>query len=234
MRVSAVVHPLILTLACVEIADASFIGAAVRGVRAGTTAGRMSGSVNTLVQNAFRNVRTMLTPGTGQMATRIKDRAAAVRQAMTLSEEGKKFLKFGILSSTISGTVSGTISGNISKNSKKTRRMHTDRSELLSRELLARQDEVAEPGAAPEGISQYEWDLCFWDTVTAAHVVISGENNWIQMDGLPPICVMMNDNLAGDPEAGAGINCGQGCIRYENLSPEDFNSMADYLNGLVP
>ncbi|KAM0335650.1 hypothetical protein ACHAQA_000699 [Verticillium albo-atrum] len=234
MRASSIYHPLLLAVVCLDTADASFIGAAVRGIRAGTSAARMSGPVNNLVQNAFRNVRTMLTPNTGTIATRIKDRAAAVRTAMTLSEEGKKFLKFGILSSTISGTVSGTISGNISKNGKKTRRVSSDRAELLSRELLSRQEEVAEPGAAPEGISQYEWDLCFWDTVTAANVVISGENNWVQMDGLPPICVMMNDNLAGDPDSGSGIHCGERCIRYENLSPEDFNSMADYLNALVP
>ena len=117
----------------------------------------------------------------------------------------------------------------------KKRGIAVDRAEMMAGNIYARQatNEILEPGGAPDGITQDEWDLCFWDTVTAAHVKISGENDWVKLEGMPPICNVINDKIGNDPEAGAGKSCGDGCIVYEGLDRETFDVMADYLNGLA-
>lgn len=232
----SVVLPLLLCVS--QPTEASFIGAAVRATRAGAAAGaaaRNANVIGALSRGAASNLRQLINFPAGRVVNTIKDRAAAIRTAYQASTEGKKFLKYGLTGSLGSGTLSGTISGNISKNSKRRRVAVSDRARMLSNELNSRQEEgeVAEPGGAPEGIDQSLWDLCFWDLSTAANVVFSGEVDWIQIDGLPPACAEVNNRIFEIPESGAGLSCGDGCIRYEGLDTEDFDIMADYLNGFV-
>jgi hypothetical protein len=168
----------------------------------------------------------------GSVGETIRGATNAARGRAALSAETKKFLKYSVITAVISGSTSGSISGTISKNAK-ARRSWSDRAMMMSRQLFAEGDEdVGEPGPAPENVSQDAWDLCFWDLVVDADVNVAGENDWIEVQGLPPACGFINDKLAEVAEGGAGINCGEECIRYEGLTPEELAAFSDYLAGL--
>lgn len=217
------------------VADAGFIGAAARGIRSGVQGSialaRIGRSVLSLAQGSSVNMRTLSKQGVTNAQT-------AVRSAMSLSEKGKSRLKIALTTVT-SGTVSGTVSGNISKDrgggggggSKLRREGPSDRARMLSNDLLARQSEADfhDPPEPPEGVDPLQWEECFWQISTAAHIYVTGENNWIQIDGLPSECKDINNQIYTIPDSGAGVGCGDACIKYENLSPEDFGIMADYL-----
>jgi hypothetical protein len=169
-----------------------------------------------------------------RVAKTIKAETTAARGTAELSLETKKFLKYSITASVISGSVSGSISGTISSKSGKRDIGGTDRAEMMSRHVFSRDDsdEVAYPGDAPDNVSKEVWELCFWDLVMDAQVHVEGKDDWVEIRDLPPSCAHINDKLA-EIDGGAGISCGPECIRYEDLTDDELDAFAMYLDELT-
>lgn len=242
MRVTSLVHSILLAFVCLEGAEAGFIGSLIRGSisagRIGGTAARLAPQTNFFVQNAMRNLRLAITRPTGKILTAAKDSMTKIGKPLTTSE-GRKKIAVGLTHDAASGAMAGTVAGTVSKETGSKLRRHnvvSDRAAMLSRAILdTRQDveeEPGQPGPAPEGINQDDWDACFWAMIGGGGTIqLSGEVDWIQIAGLPSYCSTVNDGfLAMADDSGAAMNCGDGCLRYEHLEPDLFNDMADYLN----
>lgn len=245
MRFTSLIHSVLLAFVCLEGAEAGFIGALIRGGinagRVGATAARLAPQTNFFVQNAMRNMRMLLAKPTGKVSgalSKASNTMTSIGKPLTTSE-GRKKIAVGLTHDAASGAMAGTVAGSVSSQTgSKLRRNNagSDRAAMLSRAILdTRQDdeeEPGQPGPAPEGIDQGDWDACFWSMIGGGGVIqLSGEVDWIQISGLPSYCSTVNDGfLAMGDDAGAAKNCGDGCLRYEGLEPDLFRDMADYLN----
>ena len=104
---------------------------------------------------------------------------------------------------------------------------------------------------APEGVPQYNFDQCS-DSLTdpAVTVTVNGPvgNNgeqtreqyptWlnqancstsslsgVQIDGLPPACMVLSNVITGDVEGPVATPCGSACLLYNNLNNDQFSRM---------
>lgn len=234
MRPESTILPLLMAMVAFEQpAEAGFIGTAIKsGVSSGIRA-----AVSTLVRNAVKNQRILRKTNLSSnapIAATMRSETASVRSSAGLSLETKKFLKYSITASIMSGSVSGSISGTISSQAGKRDIQGTDRAELMSRYIFSRDDseQVSYPGDSPDNVSKEAWELCFWDLVMDAEVHVEGKDDWIEIRDLPPACGHINDKLA-EIDGGAGINCGPECIRYEDLTEEELDVFAMYLDELT-
>ncbi|KAK4225669.1 hypothetical protein QBC38DRAFT_255057 [Podospora fimiseda] len=90
---------------------------------------------------------------------------------------------------------------------------------------------------APPAIPQQNFDLCYKDLGTSgAKVNFTGpvQNNGVQIDGLPPTCMVLAGVINGvDDNGPVPTPCGSACILYNNLNDTGYEVMRNMAYNLV-
>lgn len=223
MHYSTITTPLVAAMAFSAGADAGFAAAAARAGSAAARAGQAAAGAARAVGSA---------PGRmgGAISKTIKGLPDPVKSGMTS----------GSVSGTISGSVGIGVGVGIGKNGGQSRakaRRAVQSQKMYQRELMGRQElpEGFGPGEAPEGLSQADWDRCYYDGLDA-QIVVTGpidNGNNIQIDGIPASCMPLNTVLDGNPAGGAVPEpCGSACLKYKGMTEEDYNAFKEIFEDL--
>lgn len=149
-----------------------------------------------------------------------------------------------ITSGATSGTISGIIGAGVGAgvacgtgNCSRRRRAAATHAEKVAREIEAELAARQAPGAgpAPVGVPQHNWDDCYNDALNA-QITINGPvgDNHIQIEGLPPTCMVLATVLDGKTNGGpVPIPCGSACIEYSGMTPEEYEQIRGRVNAQI-
>lgn len=144
----------------------------------------------------------------------------------------------GVTSGTVSGAIAAAVGAGVACGTGNCRRRRSaalahagNLAREIQAELDARQD-VSGAGAAPKGVPQVDWDDCYNDALEA-QITVSGPygDNRIRVEGLPPSCMVLTNDLDGSTDGGPiPVPCGSDCVEYSRMSPEEYEEIREHVN----
>ncbi|KAI8228648.1 hypothetical protein K4K54_002085 [Colletotrichum sp. SAR 10_86] len=105
--------------------------------------------------------------------------------------------------------------------------------EIAAEIKTRRAQSLEEPGLAPPGVPQYNWDDCF-NQARQANISIRGPvgDHGIRATGVPPVCMNLATMLGGAVNGtGMPIPCGSDCMDWVKMTPEYYEGVRKMLNG---
>ncbi|KAF5522130.1 hypothetical protein CGCA056_v007211 [Colletotrichum aenigma] len=80
-----------------------------------------------------------------------------------------------------------------------------------------------------EGVPEFEYQRCRDDISGLTITATAPSATEIQFSGVPPTCMNLANVLVGDGTGPFALPCGSDCLSYSNLTPEQYNQLADAL-----
>ncbi|KAK2767954.1 hypothetical protein CKAH01_04522 [Colletotrichum kahawae] len=104
--------------------------------------------------------------------------------------------------------------------------------EIAAETKKRRAQSPEEPGPAPPGVPQYNWDDCF-NQARQANIWIIGPvgDHGIRATGVPPVCMNLATLLGGAVNGtGMPIPCGSDCMDWVNMTPDYYEGVRKMLS----
>ncbi|KAI8252224.1 hypothetical protein K4K58_008070 [Colletotrichum sp. SAR11_239] len=80
-----------------------------------------------------------------------------------------------------------------------------------------------------EGVPEFEYQRCRDDISGLTITATAPSDTEIQFSGVPATCMNLANVLVGDGTGPFALPCGSDCLSYSNLTPEQYNQLADAL-----